>query len=53
LWNIDGDKEKVHLGKVEDDGKLVLADKAQAGRRTWWRGARHVRIRGNNIDIWY
>lgn len=53
LWNIDGDKEKTHLGKVEGDGKLIPSDKAQAGWRVWWRGARRVRISRNTINIWY
>ncbi|KAI1371258.1 hypothetical protein F4677DRAFT_457232 [Hypoxylon crocopeplum] len=40
LWNVNGEKERIRLGKVEDDGKLVPSDKAQAGWRVKWRGAR-------------
>ncbi|KAI0836967.1 hypothetical protein F5Y06DRAFT_288220 [Hypoxylon sp. FL0890] len=42
LWNIDGDKKQTCLGKVEDDGKLVPSDQAQAGWRIRWRGARKI-----------
>ncbi|KAG8532880.1 uncharacterized protein KY384_002758 [Bacidia gigantensis] len=33
MWNVDGDKGKTHLGKVESNGKLIPSDKAQAGWR--------------------
>ncbi|KAI3316916.1 hypothetical protein HD806DRAFT_527476 [Xylariaceae sp. AK1471] len=42
LWNVDGDKEKTCLGKVESNGKLIPAGKEQAGWRVWWSGARYV-----------
>ncbi|KAI1409213.1 hypothetical protein F5Y13DRAFT_182117 [Hypoxylon sp. FL1857] len=42
LWNVDGDREQICLGRVEGDGKLVPSDKAQAGWRIKWRGARKI-----------
>ncbi|KAI1136479.1 hypothetical protein F5Y05DRAFT_391421 [Hypoxylon sp. FL0543] len=44
LWNVNGDKERVCLGKVEDDGELIPSDKAQAGWRIKWRRARARKI---------
>ncbi|KAI1478661.1 hypothetical protein F4774DRAFT_410657 [Daldinia eschscholtzii] len=44
LWNINGEKEKNCLGKVEEDGKLVPSGKAQAGWRVSWKGARKAQV---------
>ncbi|KAI0011060.1 hypothetical protein F4779DRAFT_626740 [Xylariaceae sp. FL0662B] len=40
LWSVDGDKGKICLGRVNDNGKLIPSDKAQAGWRVKWKGAR-------------
>lgn len=54
LWNVEGDKEKTRLGKVEDNGKLVPLDNAQAGWTVWWSGARYVEVAWNgSVRIWY
>jgi len=54
LWNIDGAKDKVCVGKVEGNGKLIPSSNAQAGRYTWWRNARYVEISASGrIRIWY
>ncbi|OTA96610.1 hypothetical protein M434DRAFT_392777 [Hypoxylon sp. CO27-5] len=53
LWNVNGDNEKACLGKVEDDGKLIPSDKAQAGWRIKWRGARKVVASRRKITIYY
>ncbi|KAI1385441.1 uncharacterized protein F4822DRAFT_344320 [Hypoxylon trugodes] len=45
LWNINGGKEKVCLGKVESNGKLIPSDNAQAGFKIKWRGSRKTRAR--------
>ncbi|KAI2470762.1 hypothetical protein F4781DRAFT_421153 [Annulohypoxylon bovei var. microspora] len=40
LWNVEGGKDKTFLGSVQTNGKLIPSDKAQAGFRVKWRGAR-------------
>ncbi|KAI0886935.1 uncharacterized protein GGS22DRAFT_178918 [Annulohypoxylon maeteangense] len=42
LWNVDGEKGKICLGNVETNGRLIPSDKAQAGFRVKWRGARKL-----------
>ncbi|KAI5462815.1 hypothetical protein BGZ63DRAFT_462195 [Mariannaea sp. PMI_226] len=51
LWNVNGDKEKTRLGKVERNGKLIPADNAQAGWRVYWRGARYVEATPYRVRI--
>ena len=53
FWSVDGEKEKARLGKVEDSGKLIPSDNAQAGWRVRWRGASYVEITGRTVRIWY
>jgi hypothetical protein len=59
LWSVDGVKDKVCMGKVEEDGKFIPATNAQAGGRTWWRrtrwgsNARKVDITRDRVRIWY
>ncbi|KAI1103040.1 hypothetical protein F4804DRAFT_342806 [Jackrogersella minutella] len=50
LWNVDGEKEKTCLGKVGDNGKLIPSDKAQAGFRIKWRGARKFLAMGVPVE---
>ncbi|KAI1798687.1 hypothetical protein F4811DRAFT_566240 [Daldinia bambusicola] len=47
LWNVNGEKEKTCLGKVEGDGKLIPSSKAQAGWKVSWKGARKATM-GND-----
>ncbi|KAI1088291.1 hypothetical protein F5B19DRAFT_486041 [Rostrohypoxylon terebratum] len=42
LWSVDGAKEKTFLGNVDTTGRLILSDKAQAGFRLKWWGARKL-----------
>ncbi|KAI1453916.1 hypothetical protein F4805DRAFT_469755 [Annulohypoxylon moriforme] len=51
LWNVDGEKEKTFLGNVETNGRLVPSDKAQAGFKVRWRGARKVKVSKRKITI--
>ncbi|KAI2616848.1 hypothetical protein GGR54DRAFT_224093 [Hypoxylon sp. NC1633] len=53
LWSIDGENEKTNLGKVDGNGKLIPSDKAQAGWRVRWWGARKVVATGRKVTIWY
>ncbi|KAI0891468.1 hypothetical protein F4806DRAFT_482644 [Annulohypoxylon nitens] len=53
LWNVDGEKDKTFLGNVETTGKLIPSDKAQAGFRVKWRGARKVKVSRRKITIYY
>ncbi|KAI1076034.1 hypothetical protein F5B20DRAFT_584597 [Whalleya microplaca] len=53
LWNIDGEKEKIRLGKVDDNGKLIPSDKAQAGWRIKWKRARKIVATRKKIIIYF
>lgn len=48
MWTITGEGQKIYLGKVTDDGKLIPADKAQAG---WWFPWRRPRNRVYNFNL--
>ncbi|KAI1773220.1 hypothetical protein F4818DRAFT_423645 [Hypoxylon cercidicola] len=54
LWNADGEKEKVCLGKVQGDGKLIPSSAAQAGWHVRWRGLRRIRkVRERNYVYYH
>lgn len=54
LWSVDGKKEKVFLGKVQADGKLIPSSAAQAGWFIRWRRLRRVRkVMERNGVVYY
>ncbi|KAI4861946.1 hypothetical protein F4820DRAFT_432084 [Hypoxylon rubiginosum] len=53
LWNANEGKEKVCLGKVQGDGKLIPSTTAQAGWFVRWRRLRRVRKIMERNDVFY
>ncbi|KAI0380477.1 hypothetical protein F5Y04DRAFT_99022 [Hypomontagnella monticulosa] len=52
LWTVNGEKQKIKLGKVTGDGKLIPADGAQAGWWFPWRRPRNYVINYNiNFNV--
>ncbi|XXH01846.1 hypothetical protein Hte_008208 [Hypoxylon texense] len=50
LWNANGEKEKICLGKVQGDGQFTPSSAAQAGWFVRWRRLRRVRkMRERNV----